>query len=77
MSHPKSKRQRKGRSKNGTGSRKATQDPVLALLVMARLLNDLERHHPKLKHGIIFTDIGYVLEIKDKWVARPLKGGKW
>jgi len=28
---------------------------------------------PKLKHGIVFTNQGYVLPVKDRWVARKLK----
>jgi len=44
--------------------------------VLAKALNEAEKAgiHPKLKHGIIFTDAGYVLPVKDdKWAARPLK----
>jgi hypothetical protein len=46
-------------------------------MVLARALTECDKAHirPKLKHGIIFTDIGYVLPLEDKWVARPLKGG--
>jgi hypothetical protein len=29
--------------------------------------------HPKLKHGIVYTDLGYVIPIRNKWAARPLK----
>ncbi len=46
------------------------------LLVLARTLNECEKAgiRPRLKHGIVFTDAGYVLPVKDgKWAARPLK----
>jgi hypothetical protein len=50
--------------------------PVIPLFALARVLTECEKAgiHPKLKHGIIFTDVGYVLPIKDdEWAARPLK----
>ncbi len=79
MSPPKSGRRRKGRSPNGRSSSRAIQDPVILLMVLARALNHCEKAgiNPQLKHGIIFTDAGYVLDLKGKWVARPLKGGTW
>jgi hypothetical protein len=43
---------------------------------MARMLTECEHAgiHPRLKNGIVYTDAGYVLVIKDgKWAARPLK----
>ena len=49
---------------------------MILLHVIARMLTECEKAgiHPKLKHGIVYTDVGYVLDIKDgKWVARPLK----
>ena len=54
-------------------------DPVVLLLALSKLLNDCEKAgiRPKLKHGIIFTDAGYVLPLEDRWAARPLKGSKW
>lgn len=75
MSTLKSRRHRKERSKNGKSSRKVTTDPVILLLVLARALTECERSgiHPKLKHGIIYTDAGYVLPLNDKWAARPCK----
>jgi hypothetical protein len=47
----------------------------MLLLALARLLNSCERCgiRPKLKHGVIFTDAGYVLPFADGWKARPLK----
>jgi hypothetical protein len=72
----KSGEQRRQRSPNGKSSKQATTDPVILLHVMARMLTECERAgiHPKLKHGIIYTDVGYVLPVKDdKWAARPLK----
>ena len=57
-------------------TRKSSPDPVILLHVLARMLNECERQgvHPKLKHGIIYTDVGYVLDVRDgKWAARPLK----
>ena len=55
---------------------KPPEDPVILLLTLARLLNSCEKCgiKPKLKHGIVYTDAGYVLPAKDgKWAARPLK----
>jgi hypothetical protein len=74
-STPKSGKQHRQPSKNGKGSKPPTTDPVVTLLVLARCLNELEKAglRPRLKHGIVFTDAGYVLDIKDRWVARPLK----
>lgn len=79
MSTRKSGKRRRGRSPNGRSSRKVTTDPVVLLMVMARALNQCEKAgiNPRMKHGIICTDAGYVLDLKDKWVARPLKGGTW
>jgi hypothetical protein len=57
-------------------SKKRVTDPVVILLVLARALNEAEKSglHPRLKHGIVFTDAGYVLVGKnDKWTACPLK----
>jgi hypothetical protein len=57
-------------------ARKSQPDPVVILLVLARALNEAEKAglNPKLKHGIIYTDAGYVLPARnDKWAARPLK----
>ena len=72
----KSGKQQQRRSPSGKSSKKAITDPVILLHVMARMLTECEKAgiHPKLKHGIIYTDVGYVLDIKDgKWAARPLK----
>ena len=55
---------------------KPSEDPVILLLTLARLLNSCEKAgiRPKMKHGIIFTDAGYVLPVSNgKWAARPLK----
>lgn len=56
--------------------RKVSNDPVILLSALARILNECEKAgiRPKLKHGIVFTDAGYVLPVSDKkWAARPLK----
>jgi hypothetical protein len=53
-----------------------SQSPVILLLALAHVLNECEKAgiRPKLKHGILFTDAGYVLPAKDnRWAARPLK----
>lgn len=55
---------------------KLPEDPVILLLTLARLLNECEKAgiRPKMKHGIVFTDAGYVLPVSNgKWAARPLK----
>jgi len=73
----KSGKQRKRHSRNGKGSKlPITADPVVILLVLAKALNEAEKAglRPRLKHGIIFTDAGYVLPVSnDKWAARPLR----
>lgn len=50
-------------------------DLAAALASLAAALNRCERAglHPDLRHGIAITEAGYVLPIKDKWAARPLK----
>jgi hypothetical protein len=47
----------------------------LLLRDLAVALNACEKAgiRPKLKHGIVFTDAGYVMPVKDKWVSRSLK----
>lgn len=68
------------RSRNSRGSARRTTDPVVILFVLAKALNEAEKAgmHPKLKHGIIFTDAGFVLPVRDdKWAARPLKKKLW
>lgn len=47
----------------------------LLLHDLAAALNACERAglNPKLKHGIVFSDAGYVLPLKDRWVSRSLK----
>lgn len=42
---------------------------------LAKALDSCEKAgvNVKLRHGIVFTDIGYVLPVKDRWVARTLK----
>ena len=81
------KRKREGSPRSGAGGKKRARrvrqakgkpsvDPVILLHVLARMLNECERQgvHPKLKHGIVYTDVGYVLDVRDgKWAARPLK----
>lgn len=72
----KSGRRHKRHSRSGTGSKPPITDPVVLLLVLAKALNECEKAgiSPRLKHGIIFTDAGYVLPVSnDKWAARPLK----
>jgi hypothetical protein len=46
----------------------------LLLHDLAVALNACEKAgiHPKLKHGIVFTDAGYVMVVKDRWVSRRL-----
>jgi len=48
---------------------------VILLSALAKVLTECERAgiRPKLKHGIVFTEAGYVLPVKSKWAARPLK----
>src|SRR5580704_14327150 len=81
-------RTRAATRKKGRGSRSHSEkqprkerksfspDPVILLHVLARMLNECDKAgiHPKLKHGIIYTDAGFVLPVKDdKWAARPLR----
>ena len=84
------KRKRQGASRSGTGGKKRARrirqakgkppvDPVIFLLAMAHMLTECEKAgiNPKLKHGIIYTDLGYVIPIRDgHWAARPLKRAK-
>jgi hypothetical protein len=63
-------------SKSRKRARKFSEDPATILAAMAYILNAAEKAglNPKMKHGIIWTDAGYVLPAKgDKWAARPLK----
>lgn len=55
--------------------RKHKPHPAALLDSLASALNRCERAglHPALKHGIVFTDAGFVLVIEDKWAARILK----
>jgi hypothetical protein len=61
--------------------RSKPEDPVILLLALARLLTECEKAgiRPKLKHGILWTNAGYVLPVNNKWAARPLKklGAMW
>jgi hypothetical protein len=64
------------RDRKSSSSSKTQPDPVILLHVIARMLTECEKAgiHPRLKNGIVYTDAGYVLVIKDgKWAARPLK----
>lgn len=47
----------------------------LLLHDLAVALNACEKAgiRPKLKHGIVFTDAGYVMPVGDRWVSRKLK----
>jgi hypothetical protein len=56
-------------------TRTRKRDPALLLANLARSLNACDRAglDVKLKHGIVITDAGYVLPVKDKWAARLLK----
>jgi hypothetical protein len=54
-------------------SRKRKQRLLLHDLACALQACEKAGLNPKLKHGIVFTDLGYVLPIKDRWVARSLK----
>jgi len=48
---------------------------ALLLHDLASALNACEKAnlHVKLRHGIVFSDAGYVLPVKDRWVSRTLK----
>jgi hypothetical protein len=58
--------------------RKRKPDPAALLDSLAAALNRCERAglSPELRHGVVLTHAGYVLPIKDKWAARPLKKHK-
>ena len=79
----KSGKRHKRRSGNGKTSKPRTTDPAILLLALAKVVNECEKAgiRPKLKHGIVFTDAGYVLPVSNgKWAARPLKnhlGAMW
>jgi hypothetical protein len=47
----------------------------LLLHDLACALNACEKAgmNVKLRHGIVWTDAGYVLPVKDRWVSRTLK----
>jgi hypothetical protein len=55
--------------------RKRPPDPSALLASLASALNRCDRAglDVKLKHGIVITGAGFVLPVKDKWAARPLK----
>ena len=75
-------RKRKSTSRGkGSGKKRArrirqaeSQSPVILLDALTHILNKCEHAgiHPELKHGIVFTDVGYVLMITDKWATRAL-----
>lgn len=48
---------------------------ALLLHDLACALNACEKAglNVKLRHGIVFSDAGYVLPVKDRWVSRTLK----
>lgn len=50
------------------------ESSVAALENLANALNSCEKKNldVKLRHGIVITDAGFVMPIKDKWVARML-----
>lgn len=50
-------------------------DPAALLAALAAALQRCEKAglRPKLKHGIVYTEAGFVLVIKDRWVARVLR----
>jgi hypothetical protein len=54
---------------------KGRKKHALLLHDLACALNACEKAHMnvKLRHGIIFSDAGYVLPVKDRWVARTLR----
>ena len=56
-------------------TRKRQPDPATLLAGLAAALQRCEKAglHPKLKHGIVWTEAGFVLVIGDKWVARVLR----
>jgi hypothetical protein len=58
-----------------SSKRKRKPDPASLLSSLAASLNACDRAglRVKLRHGIVFTDAGFVLVIKDKWAVRLLK----
>lgn len=56
-------------------SRKRPSDPAVLLADLAAALQRCEKAgmRPKLRHGIVWTEAGFVLVIKDRWVARLLR----
>lgn len=50
-------------------------DPAALLADVAAALQRCEKAglHPKLKHGIVWTEAGFVLVVRDRWVARVLR----
>ena len=55
--------------------RKRQPDPAALLDSLASALNRCERAglNVKLRHGVVFTDAGFVLPVRDKWAARMLR----
>lgn len=53
--------------------RLAGESPLVLLANLAQVLNACAELNVKLKHGVVYTDAGYVLPIGDKWVARTLQ----
>ena len=63
------------RGKKRKAKRKRQPDPESLLAALATALQRCEKAglRPKLRHGIVCTDAGYVLVIRDRWVARLLR----
>jgi hypothetical protein len=53
----------------------ASRPPSVALENLAKAMNSCERNNLVLKceHGIIFSEEGIILPIRDRWVVRMLK----
>lgn len=56
-------------------SRKKKRKHALLLHDLACALNACDKAglNIKLRHGIVFSDAGYVLPVRDRWVSRTLK----
>jgi len=48
--------------------------PLILLPELAKVLNACDKAgiNPRLAYGIIYTDIGIVLPVRDRWAARAL-----
>lgn len=62
------------RKPKGKRRRKREPDPAALLASLASALDRCDRAglDVKLRHGIVITRAGYVLPVRDRWVARML-----